>query len=229
MRTCSASGAITIPRRGSGCANRWTRSARAASKSCGRGLRTASAWPASPPSPLRRGRLRQLPGDVEGGTRRACGPADARSTGNHVHVRPSAPRQRRPRGVGPARGRAGIEADAVHALVWRPLPVQRRLRRLLLRAGRLKRLPAGQTLRLRGQMPREHHPVLVRCVCRRRGRRQRDDHRDPNGRARYRGDGRLFDAIEGDVGIEGQSKSDGAVARTKRELAQVIAFVHVRA
>ena len=42
-------------------------------------------------------------------------------------------------------------------------------------------------------------------------------------------DGRLFDAIEGDVGIEGQSKSDGAVARTKRELAQVIAFVHVRA
>jgi hypothetical protein len=39
----------------------------------------------------------------------------------------------------------------------------------------------------------------------------------------------VFDAIEGDVGIEGEPSGTGAVARTKRELAQVIAFVHVRA
>lgn len=39
----------------------------------------------------------------------------------------------------------------------------------------------------------------------------------------------VFDAIEGDVGIEGEPSGAGAVARTKRELAQVIAFVHVRA
>ena len=42
-------------------------------------------------------------------------------------------------------------------------------------------------------------------------------------------EGQFFDAIEGDVGIEGQLDGDGAVARTKRELAQVIGFVHVRA
>ena len=39
----------------------------------------------------------------------------------------------------------------------------------------------------------------------------------------------VFDAIEGDVGIEGQLGGAGAVARTKRETSQVIAFVHVRA
>ena len=39
----------------------------------------------------------------------------------------------------------------------------------------------------------------------------------------------VFDAIEGDVGIEGQLAGDGAVARTKRDLSQVVAFVHVRA
>jgi hypothetical protein len=39
----------------------------------------------------------------------------------------------------------------------------------------------------------------------------------------------VFDAIEGDVGIEGDLGGSGAVARTLREVAQVIAFVHVRA
>ena len=42
-------------------------------------------------------------------------------------------------------------------------------------------------------------------------------------------DSQVFDAIEGDVGIEGQLDGEGAVARTKRPLAQVSAFVHVRA
>jgi hypothetical protein len=39
----------------------------------------------------------------------------------------------------------------------------------------------------------------------------------------------VFDAIEGDVGMEGDPGGAGAVARTKREQSQVIAFVHVRA
>ena len=39
----------------------------------------------------------------------------------------------------------------------------------------------------------------------------------------------VFDAIEGDVGVEGEVTGAGAVARTKREASQVIAFVHVRA
>ena len=39
----------------------------------------------------------------------------------------------------------------------------------------------------------------------------------------------VFDAIEGDVGLEGQLNGDGAVARTKREVPHVSAFVHVRA
>ncbi len=38
-----------------------------------------------------------------------------------------------------------------------------------------------------------------------------------------------FDAIEGDVGVEGALEGEGAVARTKRERADVTAFVHVRA
>jgi hypothetical protein len=38
-----------------------------------------------------------------------------------------------------------------------------------------------------------------------------------------------FDAIEGDVGREGDVTGAGAVARTRREQSQVIAFVHVRA
>jgi hypothetical protein len=38
-----------------------------------------------------------------------------------------------------------------------------------------------------------------------------------------------FDAIEGDVGYEGELNGEGAVARTKRERAAAIAFVHVRA
>ena len=42
-------------------------------------------------------------------------------------------------------------------------------------------------------------------------------------------DDEVFDAIEADVGMEGQLNGEGAVARTKRELAQVVAFVHVRA
>jgi hypothetical protein len=42
-------------------------------------------------------------------------------------------------------------------------------------------------------------------------------------------DKEVFDAIEGDVGIEGQLGGAGAVARTKREQSQVMAFVHVRA
>jgi hypothetical protein len=39
----------------------------------------------------------------------------------------------------------------------------------------------------------------------------------------------VFDAVEGDVGLEGQLDGDGAIARTKREVAQVTGFVHVRA
>jgi hypothetical protein len=39
----------------------------------------------------------------------------------------------------------------------------------------------------------------------------------------------VFDAIEGDIGLEGETNGAGAVARTRRELTQVIAFVHVRA
>ena len=38
-----------------------------------------------------------------------------------------------------------------------------------------------------------------------------------------------FDAIEGDVGYEGDVNGEGCVARTKRARAEVIAFVHVRA
>lgn len=37
-----------------------------------------------------------------------------------------------------------------------------------------------------------------------------------------------FDAIEGDVGIEGNTTGEGAVARTKRSAAETVAFVHVR-
>jgi hypothetical protein len=39
----------------------------------------------------------------------------------------------------------------------------------------------------------------------------------------------VFDAIEGDVGVGGELNLAGAVARTKREASQAIAFVHVRA
>src|SRR5262249_47460268 len=38
-----------------------------------------------------------------------------------------------------------------------------------------------------------------------------------------------FDAIEGDVGIDGSFEGHGAVARTKRSKSDVLAFVHVRA
>jgi hypothetical protein len=38
-----------------------------------------------------------------------------------------------------------------------------------------------------------------------------------------------FDAIEGDVGYEGDVGGEGAVARTRRDRADVFAFVHVRA
>jgi hypothetical protein len=38
-----------------------------------------------------------------------------------------------------------------------------------------------------------------------------------------------FDAIEGDIGLEGQLGGEGAVSRTKRPKADVSAFLHVRA
>jgi hypothetical protein len=44
-----------------------------------------------------------------------------------------------------------------------------------------------------------------------------------------RPDDTWFDAIEGDVGYEGSTDGEGAVARTRRAKAEVIAFVHVRA
>lgn len=39
----------------------------------------------------------------------------------------------------------------------------------------------------------------------------------------------VFDAIEGDVGYEGNVGGEGAVARTKRAKSDVLAFIHVRA
>ena len=40
--------------------------------------------------------------------------------------------------------------------------------------------------------------------------------------------GEVYSAIEGDVGYEGDTSLEGAVARTKRAAAQTLAFVHVR-
>src|SRR5207247_2139468 len=40
--------------------------------------------------------------------------------------------------------------------------------------------------------------------------------------------GTVYDAIEGDVGYEGDVSGDGAVARVKRIAAETVAFVHVR-
>jgi hypothetical protein len=38
----------------------------------------------------------------------------------------------------------------------------------------------------------------------------------------------MYDAIEGDVGFEGDLSGEGAVARVKRPASETIAFVHVR-
>jgi hypothetical protein len=40
--------------------------------------------------------------------------------------------------------------------------------------------------------------------------------------------GTVYEAIEGDVGFEGEVSGDGAVARVKRIAAETVAFVHVR-
>jgi hypothetical protein len=45
----------------------------------------------------------------------------------------------------------------------------------------------------------------------------------------WTGDESMFDAIEGDIGLEGELSGSGAVARSKRGRADAVAFVHVRA
>jgi hypothetical protein len=42
-------------------------------------------------------------------------------------------------------------------------------------------------------------------------------------------EGQFYDAIEGDVGREGQLDGSGSIARTRRSIVETVAFVHVRA